>query len=103
MRLKGKTAIVTGGTTGIGRASAVLFAKEGAQVVITDHREGRSAPVLEEIGSFGGEAAFVQCDVSKREDNERVVETCVRQYGKLDILFCNAGRFVHKLITESTD
>jgi NAD(P)-dependent dehydrogenase (short-subunit alcohol dehydrogenase family) len=103
MRLQGKTAIITGGTTGIGRASAVLFAKEGAQVVITDWRDDRSGPVLDEIGSAGGEATFVVCDVSKRADNERMVEACVERYGKLDILFCNAGRFIHKLITESTD
>lgn len=103
MRLQGKTAIVTGGTTGIGRATAVLFAREGAKVVITDYREGRSGPVLEEIGSFGGEATFVLCDVTKREDNERTVAECIERYGKLDILFCNAGRFIHRLITESTD
>src|SRR4051812_3863444 len=103
MRLQGKTAIVTGGTTGIGRASAVLFAREGARVVVTDWREDRSGPVLDEIRAAGGEALFVQCDVSQREDNERVVAACVERYGRLDILFCNAGRFLHKLITESTD
>lgn len=103
MRLQGKTAIVTGGTTGIGRASAMLFAKEGAQVVLTDWREGRSGPVLDEISNAGGEATFVLCDVSKREDNERMVDLCVERYGRLDILFCNAGRFLHKLITESSD
>ena len=103
MRLQGKTAIITGGATGIGRASAVLFAREGAQVVITDWREDRSGPVLDEIGGFGGEAIFVRCDVSKREDNERVVDACIERFGKLDILFCNAGRFIHKYITESTD
>ena len=103
MRLRGKTAIVTGGTTGIGRASAVLFAKEGAQVVLTDYREGRSDPVLDEISSLRGEATFVLCDVSKPEDNERVVAACVERYGKVDILFSNAGRFIHKLITESSD
>ena len=103
MRLQGKTAIVTGGTTGIGRASAVLFAREGAEVVITDWRDDRSGPVLDEIGAAGGEAMFVRCDVSSPTDNERVVAACVERYGKLDILFCNAGRFLHKLITESTD
>src|SRR5215210_8473400 len=103
MRLQGKTAIVTGGTTGIGGASAVLFAKEGAQIVITDYREGRSDPVLEEISGLGGEATFVLCDVSRPEDNARLVNLCIERYKKLDILFCNAGRFIHKLITESTD
>jgi len=103
MRLKGKTAIITGGTTGIGRASAVLFAREGASVVVTDWRDDRSAPMLEEIAQAGGEGFFFKADVSRREDNERMIDACVERYGKLDILFCNAGRFLPKLITESTD
>src|SRR5690348_3400464 len=100
MRLRGKTAIITGGTTGIGRASALLFAREGARIVVTDWREDRSAPVIDEIVQAGGEAVFVQADVSRREDNERMVDACIERYGQLDILFCNAGRFLPKLITE---
>ena len=103
MRLQGKTAIVTGGTTGIGRASAVLFAKEGARVVISDWRDDRKDAVLDEIRSVGGEGTFVHCDVSKRADNDRLISTCVERYGQLDILLCNAGRFLPKLITESDD
>ena len=103
MRLQGKTAIITGGTTGIGRAAAVRFAQEGAQVVLTDWRGDRSEPVLAEIRAVGGEARFVQCDVSRREDNERMVAFAVEHYGKLDILFCNAGRFLSRLITETSD
>lgn len=103
MRLPGKTAIITGGTTGIGRASALLFAREGAQVVISDWRDDRSAPLLTEIAAAGGTATFVQCDVSRRADNERLIAACLARFGKLDILFCNAGRFLPKLITESSD
>src|SRR5438132_2898599 len=103
MRLKGKTAIITGGTTGIGRASAVLFAREGAQVVVTDWRDDRSGPVMKEIAQVGGEGSFFQADVSRRDDNERMIDACLERYGKLDILFCNAGRFLHKPITEHTD
>jgi NAD(P)-dependent dehydrogenase (short-subunit alcohol dehydrogenase family) len=103
MRLKGKTAIITGGTTGIGRASAALFAREGASVVVTDWRDDRSAPVIDEIAQAGGEGFFFKADVSRREDNERMIDACIERYGKLDILFCNAGRFLPKLITESTD
>jgi NAD(P)-dependent dehydrogenase (short-subunit alcohol dehydrogenase family) len=103
MRLKGKTAIITGGTTGIGRASAMLFAREGARVVVTDWRDDRSAPVMEEIAGSGGEGFFFKADVSRRADNERMIDACIERYGKLDILFCNAGRFLPKLITETTD
>jgi len=103
MRLQGKTAIITGGTTGIGRASAVLFAREGAQVILTDWRTDRSSAALAEIAAAGGEATFVQCDVSLRADNERLIATCLERYGKVDILFCNAGRFLPKLITECSD
>src|SRR5207249_3550182 len=103
MRLKGKTAIITGGTTGIGRATALLFAREGAQVVIADWRDDRSEPVLREIGAAGSKALFVQTDVTRREDNERLVNACVERFGRLDILYCNAGRFLPKLITETTE
>jgi NAD(P)-dependent dehydrogenase (short-subunit alcohol dehydrogenase family) len=101
--LQGKTAIITGATTGIGRASAVLFAREGARVVVSDWRADRSVPVLDEIKAAGGEAFFFQADVSRREDNERLVDACVQRYGRLDILFCNAGRFLPKFITETSD
>src|SRR4051794_7659171 len=103
MILEGKTAIITGGTTGIGRASAVLFAREGARVVISDWRADRSGPVLEEIEAAGGEALFFPADVSLREDNERLIDACLDRFGRLDILFCNAGRFLPKLLTETTD
>src|SRR5215213_4442843 len=103
MRLKGKIAIVTGGTTGIGRASAVLFAREGAQVVISDWRTDRSEPVIQEVAALGGKALIVQADVSSRSDNERLVETCVERFGRVDILFCNAGRFLPRVITETSD
>jgi meso-butanediol dehydrogenase/(S,S)-butanediol dehydrogenase/diacetyl reductase len=103
MRLKGKTAVITGGTTGIGRASAVLFAREGAKVVVVDWRDDRAEPVMDEITQVGGEASFFQANVMRREDNDAMVDACVQRYGKIDILFCNAGRFLPKLITETTD
>ncbi|HMA35957.1 MAG TPA: glucose 1-dehydrogenase [Chloroflexia bacterium] len=103
MRLSGKTAIITGGTTGIGRAAAGLFAREGARVVIADWRDDRGGPIVDAIVGAGGVATFVRCDVRRRDDNERLIAACVAQYGRLDILFCNAGRFLPKLITESSD
>jgi NAD(P)-dependent dehydrogenase (short-subunit alcohol dehydrogenase family) len=103
MRLAGKTAIVTGGTSGMGRAAALLFAREGAQVVVADWRAEGSGPLLDEIAAAGGQATFVPCDVGQRADNERLVNGCVEQFGKLDILFCNAGRFLPKLLPDSSD
>jgi NAD(P)-dependent dehydrogenase (short-subunit alcohol dehydrogenase family) len=103
MRLKGKAAIITGGTTGIGKATAILFAREGAQVVIADWRDDRYEPVLAEIAAAGAKALFVQTDVTRREENERLVNVCVERFGRLDILYCNAGRFLPKVVTETTD
>lgn len=103
MRLAGKTAIVTGGGSGIGRATAVLFAREGAQVVVSARQATQGVAVLDEIAQAGGEAFFFPADVSRREDNERLIDACLERYGKLDILYCNAGINLPKLITDSSD
>ena len=102
-RLKGKTAVITGANSGIGRATARIFAREGVQVVVDDLNEVRGQQVIDEIRWAGGEAAFVRADVGRREDNEAMVDACVELYGKLDSLYCNAGTNLPKLITESTD
>jgi NAD(P)-dependent dehydrogenase (short-subunit alcohol dehydrogenase family) len=89
MRLKDKVAIVTGGSSGIGQAAALLFAKEGAKVVVAD-----IAKVDETVGQIreaGGEATFVQIDVSKVADVKKMIKTALDSYHKLDILFNNAG------------
>ena len=92
-RLKGKSAIVTGSATGIGRATAMLFAKEGARVIVADVDEsGRQ--VVEAIDGDGGEAVFVKADVSQAEDVERLVGTAVGTYGRLDVLVNNAAVYV---------
>lgn len=103
MRLRGKTAIVTGGGSGIGRASAALFAREGAQVLIADRRSEGTEDLIAGIAGAGGEAVFFQADVRQRADNERMIDACLERYGKLDILFCNAGAFLPKPITGSED
>jgi len=90
-KLKGKPAIVTGSATGIGKATAVLFAKEGAQVVVSDVDEIGGRQVANAITSDGGEAIFVPADVSRAEDVERLVDTAVRTFGRLDVLVNNAA------------
>jgi 3-oxoacyl-[acyl-carrier protein] reductase len=92
-RLKGKSAIVTGSATGIGKATAMLFAKEGARVVVSDVDE-TARQVVEAIKGDGGEAIFVRADVSRADDVERTVQTAVRAYGRLDVLVNNAAVYL---------
>ncbi len=93
-RLEGKTALVTGGSSGIGRAIAILFAREGAKVVAAADKNiagGEETATL--IKSSGGDAVFVQCDVASSDDVEGLVGATVEKYGRLDILVNNAGIF----------
>jgi NAD(P)-dependent dehydrogenase (short-subunit alcohol dehydrogenase family) len=101
-RLAGKTAIITGAGSGIGRATAITFAQEGAQVVAADVSPA-TVEVVSEIAAGGGEAFFVPTDVRNRADNERMVDACQDRYGRVDVLFCNAGVAVPKLVTDTTD
>lgn len=91
MRLKNKVALITGGSNGIGRASAILFAQEGAKVVLADIDEKGARLVVEEIRKAGHEASFVRADISKAADCEAMVKFTEDTYGKLNILFNNAG------------
>jgi NAD(P)-dependent dehydrogenase (short-subunit alcohol dehydrogenase family) len=93
MRLNNKVALITGGTSGIGEATALLFAQEGAEVAITGRNRQRGATVLERIKEVGSEAMFFKADVSIAGDCRRVVEETVAAFGRLDILFNNAGVF----------
>lgn len=90
-RLEGKVAIITGGNSGVGAATAELFAKEGAKVVITARRLPQLEEVAEKIRAIGGEVLVVQADVSKSEDAENVVTKTVETFGKVDVLVNNAG------------
>lgn len=90
-RLNDKVAIVTGATSGIGRATALLFAAEGAKVVATGRRAEQGASLVEDIRKAGGEATFVQADATKIDDLARLVDTAVKTYGRIDILINNAG------------
>lgn len=90
-RLKGKVAIVTGGNSGVGEATAKLFAAEGATVVITARREAALNAVAEEITKAGGSVLAVATDISKHGDPEKLTDIVMEKYGKIDILVNNAG------------
>jgi len=87
----GKTAIVTGGGSGIGQSTAILYAAMGANVVVTDINEKDGADTVDKIKAAGGNAIFVKTDVSKPEDCANMVEKTLEAYGSLDMAFNNAG------------
>jgi 3(or 17)beta-hydroxysteroid dehydrogenase len=90
-RLEGKVAIVTGSAEGIGAATAKLFAREGAKVVVADINESKGQQVAEEIRQDGGEAIFIFMDVTNEDNWKSLMETTVKRFGKLNILVNNAG------------
>src|SRR5205085_9639383 len=91
MRLDGKTALITGGTSGIGKATALLFAQEGAKVALTGRNTDRGDEVAEEIRANGGAALFIRGDVRSAEECRAAVEATVSEFGGLDVLVNNAG------------
>ena len=97
MKLSGKTAIITGATSGIGKATALLFAEEGADVVITGRRAELGQSVSDEIRQKGVRCVFVQADHTQAEACSRVVERTLAEFGRVDILFNNAG-----IVTQGT-
>lgn len=103
MRLADKVAIITGAGSGIGRATALLFAREGAAVVAGVHQVRDIESLEQEAEGLPGSLLGVQCDVSVEEDAVRLVHTAVERYGDLDILFNNAGVEFQGLVTETTD
>jgi NAD(P)-dependent dehydrogenase (short-subunit alcohol dehydrogenase family) len=90
-RLAGKVALITGGTSGIGEATARLFAMEGANVAFTGRRLERGKQVEAEIAATGRQAVYIPADHTRAEDCRQAVETVVLRLGRLDILFNNAG------------
>jgi NAD(P)-dependent dehydrogenase (short-subunit alcohol dehydrogenase family) len=91
-QFKGKVAVVTGAASGIGRGAALVFAQEGAKVIVTtDSNIKGGEETVNLIKSAGGEAAFVKCDVTKEKDVENMVAQAVAKYGSLDFAFNNAG------------
>ena len=102
-RFNGKVVLVTGGTSGIGKATAIAFAQEGAKVVLSGRREQEGLAVVEEITKAGGVAHFVQADVAKEADVKRLVESTVAKFGRLDVAFNNAGVEMVGALTEVTE
>jgi len=89
--LQGKVAIVTGGTSGIGKDTAVLFAKAGAKVVVAGRREAEGKETVDHIRAAGGEGLFVKTDVARAAEVEAMVKKTVEKFGRVDIAFNNAG------------
>jgi NAD(P)-dependent dehydrogenase (short-subunit alcohol dehydrogenase family) len=105
-RLEGKVAIVTGGSTGLGRETAALYAEEGAKVVVGDVRADEGEESVRRIRDGGGEAIFVHANVAESNDVKALVDAAESQYGKLDIMTANAGilgRGAFKTVTEIED
>jgi NAD(P)-dependent dehydrogenase (short-subunit alcohol dehydrogenase family) len=90
-RLADKVALVTGAGSGIGRQSALLFAREGARVVVADVQDAAGEAVVAEIAAAGGEAVYVHADVARAADAEGMVRAAEERFGRLDVLFNNAG------------
>jgi NAD(P)-dependent dehydrogenase (short-subunit alcohol dehydrogenase family) len=103
MRLGGRTAIITGGAAGIGRATAELFAEEGARVVVADLDEASGNETVSAIKGKGGEAIFVATDVSSEGDARRLSDAALGAFGRVDILVNNAAAFVLKGLEASIE
>ena len=101
--LEGRVAIITGAGAGMGEETAVLFAENGARILVCDYSEAGGMSTVERIRAAGGEAVFQQCDVSDVEQVEQMVEACVRAFGRLDCAVNNAGIAPEYLPVENMD
>lgn len=90
-RLSGRVALITGGTSGIGKATAIRFAQEGARVAFTGRRQALGDALADELKAYSVEARFIPADHSRLEDCERVMQEVIAEFGRIDILFNNAG------------
>ena len=102
-RFEGKVALITGGTSGIGTATAVKFAQEGAAVAITGRDAERGEKIAQDIIANGGEAIFICSDVRLADDCRQAVENTLERFGRIDVLFNNAGVFHPKTVPECTE
>jgi NAD(P)-dependent dehydrogenase (short-subunit alcohol dehydrogenase family) len=102
-KLEGKIALVTGGTSGIGASSSALFAREGAEVIVVGRNKDKGEKVVQNILANNGKAVFFSCDITKMEDILSLRKKIDTNYGKLDILFNNAGILLTGSLEEITD
>jgi len=103
LSLKGKAALITGGASGIGRATALLFAREGASISIADIDQNNGRAVAQSICERGGRAVYIPCDVTKADHCEETIKQTVRQLGDLNILVNNAGIIRRASVTETEE
>ncbi|HJX07982.1 MAG TPA: SDR family NAD(P)-dependent oxidoreductase [Actinomycetota bacterium] len=103
MRLENRTALITGGTSGIGEATCLLFGEEGASVAVVGRNAERGKNVAKQITDAGGTAVFVQADVRKSAECRTAVDRTVETFGRLDILFNNAGTYYANDVLDCTE
>jgi NAD(P)-dependent dehydrogenase (short-subunit alcohol dehydrogenase family) len=102
-RLAGKVAVVTGGTSGLGRVGAIRFAREGAKVAVASRRGEEGRQVVEQISSAGGEAVFLRTDVRVSQDVEALVTQAETRFGRIDVLYASAGVMLTGTAPETSD
>ncbi len=100
-KVKGKVIVITGGTSGIGEATAYKMAEAGAQVVVVARDPEKAAPVMARLKTLGGKAKFVSCDLADMADCDRLVATVLKEFGRCDFLVNNAGRSIRRGIASS--
>jgi len=103
MRLARKVALITGGTSGIGRATSLLFSREGAKIAVSGRNKDRGQDVMKEITAADGEAVFISTDVRFPDECRRTVEETVEAFGRIDILFNNAGVWFPNTVPDCTE
>jgi NAD(P)-dependent dehydrogenase (short-subunit alcohol dehydrogenase family) len=103
MKLDGKVALITGGNSGIGRATAALLAKEGAAVVLTGRNQERGEQVAQAIIEDGGKAMFIRSDVRIADECQQAVELTLERFGQIDVLFNNAGVYHARTVPDCTE
>tara|TARA_B100000029_G_scaffold444067_1_gene463571 strand:- start:183 stop:947 length:765 start_codon:yes stop_codon:yes gene_type:complete len=103
MKLKGKNAIITGGSSGMGKVTAKLFAKEGAKIAILDINNEEGKKTVNLINDAGGDALFLQTDLTKSNEVDKSIESLIKIFGKIDILFSHAGTIIVKSFHETSE